>query len=192
MARFIESPLNLSTITFEYLDNGTLESLTLDAMSFTGGGGGDSNHSHGNILSTGTITASAAITTGYHFLVTNTNNKIVKAQLAFGSSSDYFLANNGSWYSVQGGSTTVVDAHTRLFEMPWSTTGLTIWDVTSSTSAQVTFGQVASYINNGDVVKIKVPFDMGTAAWYMFDRAYDAMGVYYFEGNRTWKNATHF
>ena len=33
---------------------------------------------------------------------------------------------------------------------------------------------------------------MGTAAWYMFDRAYDAMGVYYFEGNRTWKNATHF
>ena len=196
MARFVESPLSESTITFEYIDNGTVTALSLDATSFTGGGGGggDSNHSHGNILSTGTITSAINIASGMRFLIASNNSVIYKTNLAFGASSDYFLANNGTWQSVQGGGgSTVIDAHTRLFEMPYSTGGaLSIYDITGSVSSSVTYGTVASYINAGDVVKIKVPFDMTVNGWYTFNRAYDAMGVYYFEGRRTWKDATNF
>ena len=67
---------------------------------------------------------------------------------------------------------------------------MSIYDITGSVSSAITIGDIVNHIESGDVVKIAVPFDVSTWGWYTFDKAYNAMGVYYLGGTCEYKNAS--
>ena len=50
MARILNSPLSISTVTFEYLNGSTVSQISLDSTSFGGGGGSGTTYSAGTGL----------------------------------------------------------------------------------------------------------------------------------------------
>lgn len=74
MARFIETPLSISTVTFEYMNGNTLNAITLDANSFNGGGSGTVyTNGPGISISANTISLESSIyNTVSNLSITNT------------------------------------------------------------------------------------------------------------------------
>lgn len=74
MARFINSPLSISTATFEYMNGNTLSTVTLDANSFNGGGSGTTYSAGSGIsISANTISLESSIyNTVSNLSITNT------------------------------------------------------------------------------------------------------------------------
>lgn len=122
MARFIETPLSASTITFEYMSGSVIVPLVLDATNFQGGGGSGTTYVNGSGISIA----------GNVISIESTIYNKVTSLPAFGTTSTSFLANNGSWLE------------------PYSAgTGLTLNASTFNHSNSITAGSVG---NNASVL----------------------------------------
>ena len=76
-------------------------------------GAAESSHVHGNITSGGDITATAAIASGDRLVINDESaSKVTNSSITFGSNTNQYLANNGTWQTVPsgggGGSTVTV------------------------------------------------------------------------------------
>lgn len=76
-------------------------------------GAAESSHAHGNITSGGDITATAAIASGDRLVINDESaSKVTNSSITFGSNTNQYLANNGTWQTVPsgggGGSTVTV------------------------------------------------------------------------------------
>ena len=75
-------------------------------------GAAATSHSHGNITSGGDITATVAIASGDRLVINDESaSKIINSSITFGSNTNQYLANNGTWQTVPsggGGSTITV------------------------------------------------------------------------------------
>ena len=58
------------------------------------------SHVHGNITSTGTIASDTAVASGQHLMVTDSNNKVSRSSLTFGTDTSKYLRNDGTWQIV--------------------------------------------------------------------------------------------
>jgi hypothetical protein len=61
------------------------------------------SHTHGNILSNGTITTNTAPSSGQHLVITSSGNLIQQSSIELGSSTTSFLRNDGQWITPAGG-----------------------------------------------------------------------------------------
>ena len=88
MARILNSPLSAETVTFEYVPSGasTVSTMALSAANFIGGGSGIT-YSAGSGISISANTIS---------LESNIYKKVTSLP-AFGTSSNYYLTNSGTW-----------------------------------------------------------------------------------------------
>ena len=55
------------------------------------------NHIHGNILNNGTITSDTTKASGHKFILADTTGKIIKSDIALGTSTTTYLRNDGNW-----------------------------------------------------------------------------------------------
>ena len=58
------------------------------------------SHTHGNINNGGIISSDTTAASGQHLVVTDSSNKVSRSSLTFGSDTNKFLCNNGSWATV--------------------------------------------------------------------------------------------
>ena len=150
MARIVNSPLSASTVNFQYLSGGSVQTLTLDATSFMGGGGATYNAGSGLTLN------------GTTFSVESTIYGKMTSMPAFGSNSSYFLANNGTWQSIQASPAVVFTASATSF-LSGGANVLSIYNAAST-------GQpVYIYCNVYDSIG-------GNAMWHI-DRCFSFSGI---------------
>ena len=99
----------------------------------------------GNIQKDGTLqTSDITIASGDKLVVTDSSNsnKVARASLSFGSSTTTFLANNGTWLTPAGTSSSDI------YEVEYSSTGL-----------NRTFSAISSAISSGLLVYLKITED---------------------------------
>ncbi len=58
------------------------------------------SHVHGNMNNAGVIASDTAIASGQHLMVTDSNNKVSRSSLTFGTDTTKYLRNDGSWQTV--------------------------------------------------------------------------------------------
>ena len=78
-------------------------------------GAAASSHTHGNITNAGDITTTATIASGDRLIINDqSESKITNSSITFGSNTNQYLANNGTWQTVPEGAT-IPEAHSLVY-----------------------------------------------------------------------------
>lgn len=151
MARIVNSPLSANAVQFEYMSGSTMQSLTLDAASFMGGGGSGIQYSAGTGLTLNGVT----------FAVESTIYNKVNSLPAFGSATTTFLANNGTWQTPAGGGG---NTWAKRYKLSYNS-GTSLYDLydvtTPALPVMTTFSMVQAALSSGCEVKITGDAQLG-------------------------------
>lgn len=78
-------------------------------------GAAASSHTHGNITNAGDITTTATIANGDRLVINDQSaSKITNSSITFGTATNQYLANNGTWQTVPEGAT-IPEAHSLVY-----------------------------------------------------------------------------
>lgn len=123
MARFINSPLSISTATFEYMNGNTLSTITLDANSFNGGGSGTTysagtglslsgnKFNHLNSITSGSVGPTSAIISSNVFAVPSLSYDATGHIINAGTTTVTVPIGNASNVAVFNASASASDVH---------------------------------------------------------------------------------
>ena len=58
------------------------------------------HHTHGNILTDGSITSDTTVASGHKLVITDASNKVSRSDISFGTDTTKALSNAGTWIDV--------------------------------------------------------------------------------------------
>ena len=107
-------------------------------------GAASATHAHGNITNTGDITSTVAIASGDRLVINDESaSKIDNSSITFGSSSNYALANNGTWqpfnnysHPTGAGNNHIPSGGSSGQFLGWSSAGVATWVANPNTDTK--------------------------------------------------------
>lgn len=118
------------------------------------------NHIHGNILNNGTITSDTVVASNQHLVITDSNNKISRSALTFGTSTTTYLTNKGTWATPSGDhKVTQNDAITTNAAYP-----VILANSTATTAVTNTVNKASTLTYNPSTTKLHTPIVEVTSA----------------------------